>query len=161
MSSENGITNGTINDFKDQWIHIQKKTFTNWINEQLSVSGRCVDDIGADFCDGVRLVALVESLQFRKIGKVHSKPTRNIQKIANVSLAFKAIAEDNIKLVNIGEFWMLFEIYGMTCCSYSPALTVLILLLFCRLKMSVIDFNGIEGMTSSRIYEILPTDHSI
>ncbi|KAL5004306.1 hypothetical protein ScPMuIL_017762 [Solemya velum] len=100
MSSPIAINKNTI--IEDQWINIQKKTFTNWINEQLSVSGRSVDDIGADFCDGVRLVSLVESLQFRKIGKVYSKPTRRIQMIANVSLAFKAIAEDNIKLVNIG-----------------------------------------------------------
>lgn len=81
-----------------------RKTFTNWINEQLSVSGRVIQDIEKDFCDGVTLVALVESLQFKKIGKVIPNPTGRIQMIQNVALACKAIMEDNVRLVNIGEW---------------------------------------------------------
>ncbi|KAK3602502.1 hypothetical protein CHS0354_022370 [Potamilus streckersoni] len=86
----------------DQWIWIQEKTFTNWVNEQLKVSGRSVKSISTDLCDGVNLVALVEALQFRKIGKVYPKPSGKIQMLQNVALAFKALADDNIKLVNIG-----------------------------------------------------------
>ena len=88
---------------ESRWVEIQRKTFTNWINEQLSVSGRVIQDIEKDFCDGVNLVALVESLQFKKIGKVIPNPTGRIQMIQNVALACKAIVEDNIRLVNIGE----------------------------------------------------------
>ena len=88
---------------ENRWVEIQRKTFTNWINEQLSVSGRAIQDIENDFCDGVNLVALVESLQFKKIGKVIPNPTGRIQMIQNVALACKAIVEDNIRLVNIGE----------------------------------------------------------
>ncbi|XP_062580675.1 filamin-A-like [Saccostrea cucullata] len=87
---------------ENRWVEIQRKTFTNWINEQLSVSGKAITDIETDFCDGVNLVALVESLQFKKIGKVIANPTGRIQKIENVSLACKAIMEDNVRLVNIG-----------------------------------------------------------
>ncbi|XP_022287770.2 filamin-A-like [Crassostrea virginica] len=87
---------------ESRWVEIQRKTFTNWINEQLSVSGRAIQDIEKDFCDGVNLVALVESLQFKKIGKVIPNPTGRIQMIQNVALACKAIVEDNIRLVNIG-----------------------------------------------------------
>ncbi|KAL3848275.1 hypothetical protein ACJMK2_019143 [Sinanodonta woodiana] len=86
----------------DQWIWIQEKTFTNWVNEQLNVSGRSIKSISTDLCDGVNLVALVEALQFRKIGKVYPKPSGKIQMLQNVALAFKALADDNIKLVNIG-----------------------------------------------------------
>ena len=45
----------------------------------------------------------MESLQFRKIGKVYTKPKSKIQMLQNVDLAFKAIVEDNIRLVNIGK----------------------------------------------------------
>jgi hypothetical protein len=100
-STSETITNGRF-DRGTKWIEIQKNTFTNWVNEQLRVSQRSVKDIGTDFCDGVNLVALVESLQLKKIGKVYAKPTTRIQMIQNVAIACKAITEDNIKLVNIG-----------------------------------------------------------
>lgn len=94
------VTNGF--DRETKWIEIQKNTFTNWVNEQLRVSQRSVKDIGTDLCDGVNLVALVESLQLKKIGKVYANPKTRIQMIQNVAIACKAITEDNIKLVNIG-----------------------------------------------------------
>ncbi|GFN79028.1 filamin-a [Plakobranchus ocellatus] len=87
---------------EDQWIAIQQKTFTNWANEQLRIGNRSVEDLAVDLCDGVRLVALVEALQFQKIGKVYQKPTNRIQMLHNVSLALQAVAEDNVRLVNIG-----------------------------------------------------------
>ncbi|RUS89528.1 hypothetical protein EGW08_002716 [Elysia chlorotica] len=87
---------------EDQWIAIQKKTFANWANEQLKIGNRSVDDLAVDLSDGVRLVALVEALQFRKIGKVFQRPTSRIQMLQNVSLALQAVAEDNVRLVNIG-----------------------------------------------------------
>ncbi|KAK6194796.1 hypothetical protein SNE40_000352 [Patella caerulea] len=87
---------------EDEWIIIQNRTFVNWVNQQLTTCGRQVSNLETDFCDGVNLVALVESLQFRKIGKVYTKCKSRIQMIQNVNLAFKAITEDNIRLVNIG-----------------------------------------------------------
>nr|KAG5708293.1 hypothetical protein BaRGS_021227 [Batillaria attramentaria] len=93
---------GNVSGADLRWVAIQEKTFANWCNEQLSVSGRSVEDIETDFCDGVRLVALIESLQFRKIGRVYSKPTSRIQMLQNAALALQAIADDHIRLVNIG-----------------------------------------------------------
>ena len=61
-----------------------------------------MEDLSTDFCDGVNLVALVEALQFKKIGKVYSHPSSRIQMIQNVTLALHAIEEDHVKLVNIG-----------------------------------------------------------
>ncbi|XP_045200406.2 filamin-B-like isoform X2 [Mercenaria mercenaria] len=86
----------------EQWVRIQETTFKNWCNEQLKVSGRSIENLATDMCDGVCLAALVESLQFRKIGRVYTKPTSKIQKLQNVSLALKAITDDNVKLVNVG-----------------------------------------------------------
>ncbi|KAK6962673.1 filamin-A [Biomphalaria glabrata] len=87
---------------EDKWIAIQHKTFVNWANEQLSLGNRSVENLAEDLCDGVRLVAIVEALQFKKIGKVYSHPNGRIQMLHNVSLALQAIASDNVKLVNIG-----------------------------------------------------------
>uniref|UniRef100_A0A0B7BBD2 Calponin-homology (CH) domain-containing protein n=2 Tax=Arion vulgaris TaxID=1028688 RepID=A0A0B7BBD2_9EUPU len=92
----------TLDGKEDQWIVIQHKTFINWANEQLIQGNRSVENLAQDLCDGVKLVALVESLQFKKIGKVYSKPTSKIQMLHNVSLALRAVADDNVKLVNIG-----------------------------------------------------------
>ncbi|CAG5132066.1 unnamed protein product, partial [Candidula unifasciata] len=87
---------------QDQWLVIQQKTFLNWANEHLIHSNRSIDNLASDLCDGVNLVALVEALQYQKIGKVYSKPSTRIQMLHNVSLALQAIADDNVKLVNIG-----------------------------------------------------------
>lgn len=86
----------------DQWIRIQEATFRNWCNENLKAGGRKVNNILTDMCDGVCLVALVEALQFRKIGKVYTNPSSKIHKLQNVSLALDAITSDNVRLVNVG-----------------------------------------------------------
>lgn len=85
------------------WIHVQQNTFTNWINEQLSADGFRVSDLQEDLRDGVILARLVESLQFRRIGKIFMKPQNQIQMLQNVDLVFRAIMEDKIKIVNIGK----------------------------------------------------------
>lgn len=85
------------------WIHVQQNTFTNWINEQLSAGGLRVTDLQEDLRDGVILARLVESLQFRRIGKIFMKPQNQIQMLQNVDLVFRAIMEDKIKIVNIGK----------------------------------------------------------
>ena len=100
---------GSKHGVDDQWILIQEKTFTNWINEQLKVSGRSIQNILTDLCDGVCLVALVEALQFRKIGKVYTKAASKIQMLQNVSLALKAVTDDHVKLVNVGKFLSIFS----------------------------------------------------
>ncbi|XP_005100345.2 filamin-A [Aplysia californica] len=87
----------------EHWIEIQKNTFMNWVNLQLQSSGLSVSDFEVDFDDGVRLCALVEALQNRKIGRINKKPINQHQSLGNVSIALKAIADDNVRLVNIGE----------------------------------------------------------
>ncbi|KAK6195552.1 hypothetical protein SNE40_000959 [Patella caerulea] len=86
----------------DKWIIIQKTTFTNWINVQLQPRGLEVKDLQDDFCDGVKLCALVECLQQKKIGRVVQKPHNQHQALQNVTVALTAIANDNVRLVNIG-----------------------------------------------------------
>ena len=44
------------------WIEVQKKTFTNWVNDRLKGSERKVDDLQTDLDDGVTLITLLEAL---------------------------------------------------------------------------------------------------
>lgn len=87
----------------DRWVLIQQNTFTNWVNEQLRIYNcDLIEDLQTDFSDGVRLCYLVEALQGKKIGRIIKKPTNHHQNLENVSKALNAIANDNVRLVNIG-----------------------------------------------------------
>ncbi|XP_064455536.1 filamin-A-like [Ornithodoros turicata] len=83
------------------WIEIQEKTFTNWVNEQLRSVGEAVTDLRKDFTDGLRLISLIEVLQKRRLKRI-KKPLNQHQCLENVQTALSAMAQDNIKLVNIG-----------------------------------------------------------
>ncbi|KAK8765665.1 hypothetical protein V5799_031727, partial [Amblyomma americanum] len=85
------------------WVEIQEKTFTNWVNEQLRpAGGGVVSDLRRDLSDGLRLIALVEALQKRRLRRI-GRPQNQHQCLENVQTALTAMAQDNIKLVNIGE----------------------------------------------------------
>lgn len=44
------------------WVDVQKKTFTNWINDRLKETDRRVEDLETDLEDGVTLIKLLELL---------------------------------------------------------------------------------------------------
>ncbi|XP_045132539.1 filamin-B-like isoform X2 [Portunus trituberculatus] len=90
-----------IKDQEDMWVEIQHHTFKNWVNVQLRDTGLRVENLSEDFHDGVALVTLVEVLQKRRLRKV-KRVLNQHQALENVSTALKAIADDGIKLVNIG-----------------------------------------------------------
>ncbi|KAL4220761.1 hypothetical protein ACF0H5_021155 [Mactra antiquata] len=85
----------------DKWVLIQENTFRNWVNEQLRPAGQEVNNLEEDFDSGVRLCALIQALQGKRIRAINN-PRNHHQQLANVATALTAIADDNIKLVNIG-----------------------------------------------------------
>lgn len=93
-----------IKGHEDLWVDIQANTFRNWINENLKCVDMTVANLASDFCNGTKLCALVEVLQKRilKPGWIR-KPINQHQFLENVSTALNAIAEDGVKLVNIGK----------------------------------------------------------
>ncbi|UYV80999.1 hypothetical protein LAZ67_19002460 [Cordylochernes scorpioides] len=97
LSAEGRAMNGGSTEV---WVEIQQKTFTNWVNEQLRPVSMNVSDLRHDFCDGIKLVALIEILQKRKL-KTIRKPINQHQYLENVQTALNAMTADNIKLVNI------------------------------------------------------------
>ncbi len=94
---------GQVRGREDAFVRIQANTFRNWVNETLKETGERVDDMGEDFRDGVRLVALVERLQRRRLRRTHRQPQSQHHELENITIALDAIKEDGIKLVNIGE----------------------------------------------------------
>lgn len=86
----------------DKWVLIQENTFRNWVNEQLRPAGLEVNDFEEDFDNGVKLCALIQALQGKRI-RVIKNPRNHHQQLANVAEALTAIANDNIRLVNIGK----------------------------------------------------------
>ena len=88
---------------EEVWIKIQSQTFRNWVNENLKdASVSPVESFEEDFRDGTRLVALVETLQKRKL-RHNKRPQNQHQELENITIALEAIKEDGIKLVNIGK----------------------------------------------------------
>ena len=89
---------------EEVWIRIQSDTFRNWVNENLKDAEDVtpVETFEEDFQDGTRLVALVETLQKRKL-RHNKRPTTQHHELENITIALDAIKEDGIKLVNIGE----------------------------------------------------------
>eukprot|EP00731_Ephydatia_muelleri_P012482 Em0006g1376a len=85
------------------WRLIQQKTFTRWCNQQLKVQKISIEDLSTAFCDGVNLIALMEVLSLKSVGRHNRKPKVHAQKVDNVSKALDFIMrEERIKLVNIG-----------------------------------------------------------
>lgn len=91
-----------IKGHEDQWVDIQANTFKNWVNEHVSPSNR-VQDLAEDLKDGRVLCELVENLQKKKIPAWSRSPGNRHQMLENVSKALAAIADDGVKLVNIGK----------------------------------------------------------
>ena len=45
-----------------EWINVQKKTFTNWVNDKLKATDIQLEDIQLDLKDGVALITLLQIL---------------------------------------------------------------------------------------------------
>jgi len=99
MSAENDPW-GNQTDAK--WIEIQKKTFTRWANTFLKERMLKIEDLENDFKDGTNLIALLEIISSKSVGRYNKAPKIRTQKLENNSFALKFLASEGIKLVNIG-----------------------------------------------------------
>ena len=94
----------SIKGQEELWIRIQANTFKNWASVTLSEAGgpSIEEDLETAFQDGTKLVALVETLQKRKL-KHNKRPSNQHQEMENIQIALDAIKEDGITLINIGK----------------------------------------------------------
>ncbi|KAF7214683.1 dystrophin-like [Nothobranchius furzeri] len=86
----------------DEREDVQKKTFTKWVNLQLSKTGKPpVEDLFLDLCDGRRLLELLEGLSGHPLVRLEKGFTR-VHSLNNVNRALQILQKNNVDLVNIG-----------------------------------------------------------
>jgi len=109
------------------WIFIQQETFTNWVNSHISKAGMKCADLMKDLSNGLQVIALLEELSGKSLGKFNKNPRVPFQKLENLSICMKFCEQEGIKLVNIsnediangdqklilGFIWTLFQHYSL------------------------------------------------
>jgi len=108
-----GVVDVDAVDPGEHWVTIQRNTFANWVVEQLGrragelgLGAASTVDLRRDLVDGRLLCALVEVLQQQRqrltVSSVVRTPVNQHQCIDNINRALRAITDDGIRLVNIG-----------------------------------------------------------
>ncbi|KAL7032834.1 hypothetical protein ACKWTF_007407 [Chironomus riparius] len=103
MSQRDGIAkfeNERIKTLQEERMHIQKKTFTKWMNSFLFKAKMEVEDLFVDLADGVKLLKLLEIISGEKIGKPNGGKMR-VHKIENVNKSL-AFLHTKVRLESIG-----------------------------------------------------------
>ncbi|KAL1991723.1 hypothetical protein VTN49DRAFT_5031 [Thermomyces lanuginosus] len=85
-----------------QWVNVQQKTFTKWLNNKLKVRNLAVDDLVKDLSDGVILIHLLEILGDESLGRYAAKPKLRVQKFENVNKSLDFVKSRGIQITNIG-----------------------------------------------------------
>jgi len=84
------------------WVNVQKKTFTRWVNTYLAEKMMKVNDIQWDLSDGLSLLALLEVISSKTVAnKYHKNPKMTMQKVENLNFCINFLTNEGIKLVNI------------------------------------------------------------
>ena len=78
---------------EEEWVAVQKQTFTNWMNHKLEGSGYQVTALETDLGDGVILIKLLEVLS-------HKKPSGNRSSRVTAKYAHTASQNKFAKVVN-------------------------------------------------------------
>ena len=60
-----------------------------------------INTLETDLSDGLRLIALVEVLSQKHVGRFNKRPTFRQMKMENVAMALKFLEDERIKLVSI------------------------------------------------------------
>ncbi|KAI8819850.1 calponin domain-containing protein [Fimicolochytrium jonesii] len=89
--------------FDKSWETIQKKTFTNWINNQLKQKEiPPIGTIDTDLSSGEKLIQLLEIIGDESLGRYNKNPKLRIQKVENMNKALEFIRRRGVNLTNIG-----------------------------------------------------------
>jgi len=83
------------------WKLIQERTFVRWANENLKDSDKSIDNLEKDFSDGLKLIALVQKLSGKSLGRHNRNPNFRTQKLENVTIVLEFLEKEGVTLVNI------------------------------------------------------------
>ncbi|TDZ68259.1 Alpha-actinin-like protein 1 [Colletotrichum trifolii] len=98
---EQGLTRMAYAE-QQQWVTVQQKTFTKWLNSKLESRSLEIKDLVADLSDGVVLIHLLESLSNDTLGRYAAKPKLRVQRFENVNIGLDFIKSRGIQMTNIG-----------------------------------------------------------
>ncbi|OCK82699.1 alpha-actinin-2 [Lepidopterella palustris CBS 459.81] len=87
---------------EQQWVKVQQKTFTKWLNSKLKARNVEINDLIHDLSDGVVLIHLLEILGNESLGRYASRPKLRVQKFENVNKALDFVKGRGIQMTNIG-----------------------------------------------------------
>ncbi|KAK0173670.1 hypothetical protein PV328_006832 [Microctonus aethiopoides] len=91
---------GRIKALQEERLHIQKKTFTKWINSFLLKARMEVEDLFTDLADGKKLLKLLEIISGERLAKPNNGRMR-VHKIENVNKSL-AFLHTKVRLESIG-----------------------------------------------------------
>ncbi|XP_050313156.1 spectrin beta chain, non-erythrocytic 1 isoform X2 [Anthonomus grandis grandis] len=91
---------GRIKVLQEERLHIQKKTFTKWMNSFLQKARMEVEDLFVDLADGKKLLKLLEIISGEKLAKPNNGKMR-VHKIENVNKSL-AFLHTKVRLESIG-----------------------------------------------------------
>ncbi|XP_038220951.1 spectrin beta chain, non-erythrocytic 1-like, partial [Zerene cesonia] len=91
---------GRIRALQEERLHIQKKTFTKWINSFLQKARMEVEDLFVDLADGRRLLKLLEIISGERLPRPNSGRMR-VHKIENVNKSLSFL-HTKVRLESIG-----------------------------------------------------------
>ncbi|KAF2736899.1 alpha-actin-like proteinin [Polyplosphaeria fusca] len=87
---------------EQQWVKVQQKTFTKWLNSKLKAREVEISDLITDLSDGIILIHLLEILGNESLGRYASRPKLRVQKFENVNKSLDFIRGKGIQMTNIG-----------------------------------------------------------
>ncbi|KAL1608421.1 alpha-actinin [Paraconiothyrium brasiliense] len=87
---------------EQQWVKVQQKTFTKWLNSKLKAREVEINDLILDLSDGIALIHLLEILSNESLGRYASRPKLRVQKFENVNKSLDYIKRRGIQMTNIG-----------------------------------------------------------
>ena len=88
-------------DFLGEREHVQKKTFTKWVNSHLSRINCRISDLYTDLRDGKYLIKLLEILSGERLPRP-TKGKMRIHCLENVDKALSFLYEQRVQLENLG-----------------------------------------------------------
>ncbi|XP_037299211.1 spectrin alpha chain, non-erythrocytic 1 isoform X2 [Manduca sexta] len=91
---------GRIKALQEERLHIQKKTFTKWINSFLQKARMEVEDLFVDLADGRRLLKLLEIISGERLPRPNTGRMR-VHKIENVNKSLSFL-HTKVRLESIG-----------------------------------------------------------
>lgn len=91
---------GRIKALQEERLHIQKKTFTKWVNSFLQKARMEVEDLFVDLADGRRLLKLLEIISGERLPRPNSGRMR-VHKIENVNKSLSFL-HTKVRLESIG-----------------------------------------------------------